>query len=310
MSREYQVVIVGGGPTGISALLWCHSVGLSAVMLERKTELGGQMLEMFHQTDDYPGLPAQTGRELRDHFESHLRKLNLEWRVGCDISEINVRERRVICNGETLKAQALILATGARTRKLNVPGEDEFSGRLVSYSGMADKEKFAGRSVGVTGGGDSAFDDCLLLAELCPQVTLIHRSENFRARQSWKDAVFSHPRINIITNSEITAIGGNAQELQLSLRDLKTGESRVVTTGGLFIRIGIEPNTQQVQGQLELDREGYIVVDRAQRTSVENVYAAGDVCRPVCLSIATAVGQGAVAVKDIAEGLKREKVTT
>jgi thioredoxin reductase (NADPH) len=273
-------------------------------MLERAAELGGQMLEMFHPTFDYPGLPAATGRDLRDRFESHLRELKLEWRTNCRVDEINVRERRLVCDGEVIAAHALVLATGARTRRLGVPGEVELAGRGISYSGTGDRQKFAGRDVCVVGGGDSAFDDCLILAEVCPRVTLIHRSGNFRARQGWKDAVFSHPRINVITNAEITAVSGDDRQLRLSLRDRVTNATRELITGGLFVRIGIEPNTEMVRGQLELDAEGYIVVDRAQRASAGRVYAAGDVCRPVCLSVATAVGQGAVAAKDIAERLK------
>jgi thioredoxin reductase (NADPH) len=308
-----QVVVVGGGPSGMSALLWCRSVGLSAVLLERAPELGGQMLQMFHQAFDYPGLPSHSGRELRDRFETHLRGLELEWKLDCRIAEINLRERRVIYRGGVLTGDAMILATGAQTRKLGVPGEEEAAGLSLSYSATGDGQRFAGRHVCVVGGGDSAFDDCLILADLCPQVTLIHRSSNFRARQSWRDAVFNHPHINAITNAEVTRIevagvgggaGGRMPGLRLSLHDRKTGASRRVETDGLFVRIGVEPNTSFVRGQLELDDEGYVVVDRAQRTSVENIYAVGDVSRPVCLSVATAVGQGAVAVKDIAERLK------
>lgn len=310
MTKEYQVIIVGGGPAGISALLWCHSLGLRAMMLEGAAELGGQLLEMFHPTDDYPGLPAETGRQLRDRFEAHLRALKLEWRVSCRVTMIDAPARRVRCNGETITAHALILATGAHTRRLGVPGEDEFVGRGVSYSATGDGWRFAGREVCVVGGGDSAFDDCLILAEMCPRVTLLHHSNKFRARESWKEAVFSHPRINVITPVEVTSIGTNDAEpgaersLHLMLRDCATGESRTFATGGLFVRIGIAPNSELVRGQLELDAEHYIVTDRAQRTSVEHVYAAGDVCHPVCLSVATAVGQGAVAAKDIAERLK------
>jgi thioredoxin reductase (NADPH) len=116
LTNDYQVIVVGGGPAGCSALLWCHSTGLRAVLLERERELGGQLLEMFHPTDDYPGLPARTGRELRDYFEAHLRGLELEWRVGCRVTEVSVRERRVVCDGEELTAPA-----NRRARK-NLPG--------------------------------------------------------------------------------------------------------------------------------------------------------------------------------------------
>jgi len=303
--QNYDVIIIGGGPGGMGALLWCHSLNLRAVLLECAPELGGQLLQMFHRVVDYPGIIAPNGRELRDRFEAHLRELGLEWRVGCAVGEIDLRDRHLVCDGERFSSRAMILATGARKRRLGVPGEAEFEGRGVSFSATRDHQAFAGREVCVVGGGDSAFENCLILARACPRVTLIHRSANFRARPAWAKQVFEHPRIAVITDAEVKAIQGERQVTSVTVEEKKTGRMTIIPTQGVFIRIGTAPNTECVRGRLELDEAGFIRTDQRQRTSVAGVYAAGDVCRPVCLSAATAVGHGAIAAKDIAEGIKR-----
>ena len=298
-----QVIIIGGGPAGISALLWSHSLGLRAALLEQAAELGGQMLEMFHPVLEYPGFPNKTGHELRDEFAAHLDVYNLSYRLHCRIDEINVRECRLVVNGESVTAQALIIATGARTRRLGLPGEETLHG--ISYSATRDQQRFAGQDVCVVGGGDSAFEDCLILAEICPRVTLIHRSDQFRARQSWQQAVFNHPKIAVLAHHQITAVNQRTNDsLRISLTHHQAGTQQDMIVSGLFVRLGIAPNTAFLQGQLALDEAGYIVTDRAQRTSIANVYAVGDVCRPICLSVSTALGHGAIAVKDIAETLR------
>lgn len=301
-AMDYEVIIIGGGPAGISALLWCHSLGLQAVILEQAPELGGQMLQLFHPVLEYPGFPNKTGRELRDEFEQHLRTYELSYRVNCRMDEINLPERRLIVNGETLAAHAIIVATGAQNRRLGLANEEELQG--ISYSATRDQQQFTGRAVAVVGGGDSAFEDCLIMAEVCPRVTLIHRSDKFRARPSWQQAVFNHPRIEVRAKTEIQAIHQLAhQEMELLVAN-QTAQQKI-RIGGLFVRLGIAANTVFLQQQITLDDAGYIAVDRAQRTSLPNVYAIGDVCRPVCFSVATAIGHGANAAKDIAQMLRR-----
>lgn len=297
---DYQVIILGGGPGGISALLWCYSLGLSAVLLEQATELGGQMLQMLHPVLEYPGFPNKTGHELRDEFEAHLRAYNLSYRVNSRLDQINLSRCSLVVNGEALAARAIIVATGARNRRLGLAQEGKLRG--ISYSATQDQQQYAGRVVAVVGGGDSAFEDCLILAKVCPRVILIHRSDQFRARAEWQQAVFNHPRIEVIAHSEIISIQQLANDqLALTLRHHATSKQQNIQLEGLFIRLGIEPNTAFLGGQVALDDAGYILVDRAQQTSIANVYAVGDVCRPVCLSLATAIGQGAIAAKQIAE---------
>ncbi len=302
---NYDVIIIGGGPAGMSALIWCHSLGLRAVLLEQAQELGGQMLLMFHRTLDYPGLIAENGRELRDHFLAQLDELKLDYRVDCRIEEVNLRERRILCDSQWLDGKAIIIATGARRRRLGIPGEDEFEIRGVSFSATRDHSLYAGKKVSVIGGGDSAVQGSLMLANICPHVTLIHRSGKFRAREEWLRQAQENPRITIIANAEAKAIEGSDRVARLIIEDINTHEIKTIETEGVFIRAGIAPNTEMFRGQIGLDEAGYVKVDQRRRTSVGMVYAAGDVCRPVCLSVATAVGHGAIAAKDVAETLKR-----
>lgn len=307
---NFQVIIIGGGPAGISALLWCHSLGLSAIILERAPELGGQMLQMFHPVLEYLGFPNKTGHALRDDFVAHLQAYNLQWRLHSRLDEINLQERRLIVDGEQLTYDALIIATGASNRRLGLPEEEKLIGNGISDSATRDKNLFTGKNVCVTGGGDSAFEDCLILAEVCPQVALLHRSENFRARESWQRDVFNHPRINILTNREIKSINQQAdKQLELTIANRISGAQQQLLVSGLFVRLGIQPNTDFLRGQLALDEAGYIITDRAQQTSMEWIYAIGDVCRPVCLSVSTAIGHGAIAAKHIAEKISSERIT-
>lgn len=302
---EFDVIILGGGPAGMSALLWCHSLGLGGVLLERNAELGGQMLVMYHRILDYPGLPGLSGAEMRDRFASHLGELNLDFRVGCRIEAVNLAERRVLCNGDWLQARALILATGASKRRLGIPGEDRFAIHGgVSYSATRDHSLYAGKRVCVVGGGESAVENALILSRVCPRVTLIHRSERFRARPEWFAEARATPNITILPNIELKAIEGAERVERVMVENVQTNEVSAIETEGVFIRVGIAPNTELFRGQVELNDAGYIQTDARQRTSLGTVYAIGDVCQPVCLSVATAVGHGAIAAKEIA--LRRE----
>jgi len=297
---NHDVIIIGGGPAGMSALIWCHSLGLRALLLEQSSELGGQMLEMFHRVLDYPGLVAENGSELRDHFAAQLDLLQLDYRTGHKIEEVDLSQRRARFGGEWMQGHGVIIATGARKRKLGIPGEERFEVRGVSFSATRDHSLYAGKKVTVIGGGDSALQNSLLLASICPSVTLIHRSDRYRARPDWLERARENPRITIINNAEAKAIDGGESVERLIIEDTRTREIKTIETEGVFIRVGVAPNTEMFRGQIEMDEAGFIKTDQRRRTSVEMIYAAGDVCRPVCLSVATAVGHGATAAKDIA----------
>ncbi|HEX9000710.1 MAG TPA: FAD-dependent oxidoreductase [Blastocatellia bacterium] len=296
--NNYDVMIIGGGPAGMSGLLWCNSLGLRAVLLEQTGELGGQLLQMFHRVIDYPGLITGSGRELRDHFQAQLSELQLSYRTGCTLEEINLRDRTLLSNGDRLASRAIILATGARKRRLGIPGEDRFSIQNgVSFSATRDHGLYAGKNVCVIGGGDSAVENSLVLSRVCPHVTLIHRSDQFRARPEWLRQARETPNITFLTGVEAKAIEGGEHVERLVVEEIPSRQQQTIATEGVFIRAGIAPNTESFREQIELDEAGYIKTNRRQQTSIEGVYAAGDVCRPVCLSVATATGQGAIAAK-------------
>lgn len=285
----------------MSSLLWCNSLALRAVLLEQANELGGQMLQMFHRVIDYPGLITGSGRELRDHFQAQLNELQLSYRTSCKLEEINLRERTLRCNGEALASRAIILATGARKRRLGIPGEDRFSIQNgVSFSATRDHGLYAGKKVCVIGGGDSAVENALILSRVCPHVTLIHRSDQFRARPEWLRQARETPNITFLTGVEAKAIEGGEHVERLVVEEIHSHKHQNIETEGVFIRAGVAPNTESFREQIELDEAGYIKTNRQQQTSIEGIYAAGDVCRPVCLSVATATGQGAIAAKAIA----------
>lgn len=306
---RHDVVIIGGGPAGISALIWCHRLGLDALLVERRDRLGGQLEAIHNPIVDYPGLPAENGRALRDRLVAHVERLGCAYRCGVDVQACDVRAKRLATSAGELAARALIVATGARPRRLGVPGEAEMIARGEVYSATRDAHRFAGKRVAVVGGGDRALEGALLLAEAGARVTLIHRRDAYRARPEYLEPVLRHPNVTRLEHAVVTAIlgEGRVEGVAVALhRPDGRVEARILEADAVFVRIGVEPNTDLVRGQVETNGDGTLRITAEGETSEPGVFAAGDVCTPPAFSsIALSVGQGMVAAKAIAQRLAK-----
>jgi len=297
---HYDVVIIGGGVAGLSTALWCDELGLSALLLEVKAELGGQLLRVHNEIKNYPGREAKNGRELRDAFLEQIAKRRFELHLQARIGEIDCARKTILLAGGTrLSARALVIATGIRRRRLNVAGEDKFAGRGIIESGKKNAAAVARKEVLIVGGGDAAFENALILAETADKVTLAHRRKDFRAREEFVEQVKNHPKITILTEAFVHEISGGGQIESVTLKKTTTGETQILRADAVLIRIGVEPNTEVFRGSLKLDENGYIEINRNCETSVEGVYAVGDVANPVAPTISSAAGMGATAAKAI-----------
>jgi thioredoxin reductase (NADPH) len=296
----FDVAIIGGGIAGLSTALWCDELGLSAVLLEEKTELGGQLLWVHNEIKNYLGREAENGRALRDAFLEQIEKRRFELRMPARVAEIRVEEKEIfLTDGTRLSASALVLATGIRRRQLNVQGEAEFSGRGIIESGKKNAAAATGKKVLIVGGGDAAFENALILAEKAEKVTLVHRRHDFRARAEFIEQVKNHPKVTILTGTVVQEISGGRQVESARLKTAATGETQILPADAVLIRIGVEPNTEIFRGKLKLDRAGYVEISRDCETSVAGVYAVGDVANPLAPTLSSAAGMGATAAKAI-----------
>jgi thioredoxin reductase (NADPH) len=300
-----NVIIIGAGMGGCSAALWCKRLELGFTWLEQGPAIGGQLAHVYNPIPDYPGRLAADGAELRAHLQAHLDAEGLAPTLGAAVVEADLAERCVtLADGTVHRGRAIVLATGVERRRLGVPGEVELTGRGVGGSGRRDRAAYADQAVVVVGGGDSACENALLLAETCRRVTLVHRRGTFRARPAILEAVLRHPRIQVLTDTRVKAVLGT--EWLEGLRVDGPGGEQVVVATGLFVRIGYQPVTHLFQRQVRCDPDGYIQVDGNQRTTLPGVYAVGDVCNPVYASLAVAAGQGMIAIKAAARELASE----
>ncbi|WP_018130728.1 NAD(P)/FAD-dependent oxidoreductase [Effusibacillus pohliae] len=299
----YDVVIVGGGPGGMSALVWCHRLGLKAILLERDEQLGGQLLRVNNPIIDYLGLPAANGKELQQRFASHVNELGCPYRCGVEATGFYLQEKRILTNQGEYRGRALILGLGSHDRPLGVPGEAEMIARNEVYSASRDKERFRDKRVAVIGGGDRAAEGALLLAEHGAHVTLVHRSKRFRARKEFMALVRNHPRIRILTDSVVKQIVGGDRVAGIVVET--EGTQQTIPVEAVFVRIGVEPNSRPLAGQIRTDADGYVLVDACSETSVRNVFAVGDLCtRPLFSSVAASVAQGMLAAKTISQRIE------
>ena len=304
----HDVIIIGAGAAGLSAALWCDELGLDTLLLERGVEVGGQLLSVYNAIENYLGARALNGRELRDRFALQVDEKDFDLWTEVEIESVDLRARRIILrSGEDLRAISVIIATGVRRRKLNVPGEDEFKGRGLVESGIGDRERLAGKDVCVVGGGDAAAENALMLAEICPTVTLVNRSPALRARREFSERLKSEHRVTVFTEATLERILGRNEVEAVEIRRRGAFKPFQMAVQAVLIRIGVEPNTELFSEQLRLDERGYIVVTSEQETSVENVFAVGDVSNPLAPTIAGATGAGATAAKVIASRLDKSR---
>ncbi|HEV2862659.1 MAG TPA: FAD-dependent oxidoreductase [Pyrinomonadaceae bacterium] len=305
----HDVIIVGAGPAGLSAALWCDELGLDALVLEQSEEVGGQLLRVYNPVRNHLGVEeARDGRALRDLFAAQVEGKEFDLWTQVEIDEVDLRKREVsLRSGERLRAIALILATGVRRRRLGVPGEEEFAGRGVLESGTKERELVAGEDVCVVGGGDAAAENALLLAEVCPTVTLVHRGKRLSARAEFAERIAGDHRINVFTEATLQSIMGGERVEAIEIKRAGAIKPFRMAVRGVLIRVGVEPNSDLFREQLHADERGYVVVTGEQETSVEMVFAVGDLSNPLAPTVSGAIGAGATAAKVIASRLNRRQ---
>jgi thioredoxin reductase (NADPH) len=306
VSAVRNVIILGSGPSGYTAALYAARANLKPLVL-KGIESGGQLM-LTTDVENYPGFPEGIlGPELMEVMEKQAARFDAEMlhqaATRVDLSE---RPFRVWSGDEEFRARSLIVATGASARMLGVPGERELLGHGVSTCATCDGFFFRGQELAVVGGGDSAMEEALFLTRFATKVTVIHRREELRASKIMQDRAFANEKIGFLWDTVVEEVMGNGQVRALRLRDVKTGEQRDLEVGGLFVAIGHDPNTEVFQGQVEM-QNGYIVVQEpTTRTSVEGVFAAGDVVDHIYRQAVTAAGMGCKAAIDAERFLEAE----
>jgi len=299
MEREtrkiYDVIIIGGGPAGLTAGLYTSRSRLRSVLIENGL-LGGQMTTT-ELVENYPGFPQGiAGDELSRLMEEQTKRFGLEI-VSQYVVEVKLDEDKKVVRTEegTYFCDALIICTGTEYRKLGVPGEKEFAGKGVSYCATCDGAFFQGNQIVVVGGGDSALTEALYLTKFVKEVTIIHRRETLRGTKIYQERVFANPKIKMLWNSVIQEIKGDSTVHSIRVRNLKTGQVTEHDIQGVFLFVGLLPRTQFLRGLIEMDEEGYVLTAGNGETSVKGIFAAGDCRKKLVRQIATAVGDGATA---------------
>jgi len=294
------VVIMGGGPAGLTAAIYAVRSGISVRLIERGAP-GGQMF-MIDRIENYPGFPeGVTGPELSDRMRDQAVKLGAEI-VQDEIVKVELsglRKKLTLSSGGSLTADALIVATGSRPSPLNVPGERDLVGRGVSYCAVCDGNFFRGQRVAVIGGGNSALQEASMLAHLAAKVTIIHRRDQFRAEEYLCACALGEPCVDALYDTVVERIAGTDAVEALELRNVKTGEKSRLPVEGVFIYVGVKPITDLIKDLVNLTPEGYIAAGEDTRTNVFGVYAAGDARMKPVWQIATAVSDGVNAVRAV-----------
>lgn len=284
-----DIIIVGSGPAGMSAAVYGKRAGLSVLVIEKVYYGTGQVAESSH-VDNYLGIPGINGYELGEKFRSHAEGLGVEFKDGEVIRFEKAADRWYVHlkNGETLESKTVVYAAGAAHRHLGVPGEEEFSGKGVSYCATCDGAFFKGKDVAVVGGGNTAMDDAIYLSDICNKVYLVHRRDVFRGDATTLMKLKETENIELVVPEKVQEVKGEQVVTALQLED-----GRSLEVSGVFVAVGMQPATSMLQGIVLMDDNGYIIADETGRTSAAGFFAAGDVRTKELRQIITAVADGA-----------------
>lgn len=295
----YDVIIIGSGPAGLSAAIYAERARLQTLVLEKAPMSGGQILNTY-EVDNYPGIPGVGGFDLGTKFRSHADAM------GCRFETANVQEIRnqketklVVTDQGNYEAKALILASGAAHRKLGVAGEEELLGMGVSYCATCDGAFFKNKVTAVVGGGDVALEDALFLSRICQKVYLIHRRNELRGARILQERVKETENIEILWDTTVEEIRGEDQVEELLLYNKKEQREKSLAVQGIFIAVGIQPNTEPFQGIVAMDEGGYIIAGEDGITDIPGIFAAGDLRTKQLRQVITAASDGANAVTSL-----------
>ncbi|CCQ98003.1 thioredoxin reductase [[Clostridium] ultunense Esp] len=310
----YDVIIAGAGPAGMSAAVYTSRANMSTLMIERGIP-GGQMANT-EEIENYPGYDHILGPDLSNKMFEHAQKFGAKYEYGEITGVEDHYEYKLVktTNGE-YKGRALIIATGAASRRLGVPGEDKFAGRGVSWCAVCDGAFFKNKEVVVVGGGDSAVEEGVYLTRFANKVTIVHRRDQFRAQKILQDRAFSNPKIEVIWDTVVDEVLGDQKVSGVRLRNVKTGEKKDYPCDGVFIYVGMDPLSKPFQDLGITNEQGYILTDGEMRTKIPRIYAAGDVREKTLRQVVTATGDGSIAaisaqhdVESLLEEIKEKAV--
>ncbi|MCX5686895.1 MAG: thioredoxin-disulfide reductase [Candidatus Omnitrophica bacterium] len=313
MENIYDIVIIGGGPSGLTAGIYASRARMKTLLIE-KMECGGQAL-VCDTIENFPGFPGGIkGPDLADWMSKQAGRFGLEIKT-VEAKRIIPKESEKepfsieLSEGPALKASAVVIATGAKWNKLKVPGEKELSGRGVSYCATCDGPLFKGKDVVVVGGGDTALEDAIFLTKFANKVTIVHRRDKLRAAKILQERAFASKKIEMCLGAVCTGISGKARVEAVLVKSVKTGEEKTLKADGVFVMIGLSPNSDIVKGLVDLCPKGYIKTDEEMKTSVDGIFACGDVRMKMLRQVVTATGDGAIAATSAEHYVERLKGT-
>lgn len=297
-----DLIIIGSGPAGLSAAIYAVRAMMDVVVLEKQMFSGGQVINT-ESVDNYLGMHGMSGFALAKKFREHADALQVPFIIGevVSIEETDGHPRVHLQSGEVLEAKNLLIATGAKHRMLNVPGEERLQGMGVSYCATCDGAFFRDKTVAVVGGGDVALEDALYLSRMCEKVYLIHRREGLRGAKVLQKQVFETDNIEFLPAHEVIEIAGESGVEKICVVEKTQNETREIAVSGVFIAVGMIPETGFVKDIVKTDDMGYIVAGEDGRTSAESIFAAGDVRTKALRQIVTAAADGAAAVASMGD---------